>query len=137
MSLFNSASAGDRQQLVRAEQVSRVECGPQPNHGIEITGFKHLAHETDLLDANAVFASHTTATIQALLQDLGTGRQYALRLLLITFVEEQDRVYVTVTGVENVDDANVVLATDFGDAAEHVWKSGPRHHAILRTVAGA
>lgn len=44
---------------------------------------------------------------------------------------------ISIAGVEDVDDADVVSATDFRDPPENMRELRARHHAILRAVTWA
>ncbi len=54
--------------------------------------------------------------------------------LRVAFVEEQDRVNVAIARVEDVGDAQIVLATHFLDEAKDVRQLGARHNAVLRAI---
>ncbi len=57
-------------------------------------------------------------------------------LALDALVVEDERVQVAVAGVEDVADAEAVLALELGDPAQHLGQPRPRHDAVLHVVVG-
>jgi hypothetical protein len=72
--------------------------------------------------------------MDALFQNLVTRQEHALHLFRITLVEEQDRVNVAVAGVEDVGDAQIVLAADLLNETKDVRQFCARDDPILRAV---
>ena len=120
MFLFEPASTGGRQHLTRAQIILWIECPSQVRHSGEVVSGEHLVHELDLLDADPVFASDASATSKTLIQDLAACFQDVFGLFQIAFVEQQDRMDISVAGVENVHDADVVLLANLDDAFQDV-----------------
>ena len=86
----------------------------------------------NFLHADAVLAGHAAAASDALVENFAAGRQHAVHLLRIAFVEQQNRMDVAVAGVEHVDDPDVVLFADLGDACERcaaAWCAARRRPA--------
>src|SRR5262249_6027634 len=94
-----------------------------------------LRHEIDLFDTDAMFARDAAAAADALFQDFVTRLEYALDLFRVALVEQENRMDIAVAGVEDVGDAELVLAADALDLAENVRQLSARHDAVLREVA--
>src|SRR5262249_14365635 len=72
-----------------------------------------------------------------LLQNFTTGCQHALSLLRIALVEQQNRMNVSIAGVEHINDADIMPLSDFSDPAKNVRQLRARHHPILRAITRA
>ena len=114
--LFDAASAGCGQQFVGAQPIGRVEGDPQAFHRFKIAGLKHLVHETDFFHANAMLARYTSTACETLVENLAAGLQDSLNFRFVTFVKKQDGMQVAVACVEDIDDLDVILLTDFSDS---------------------
>ena len=62
--------------------------------------------------------------------------QHPVDLVGVPLVEQQDRMDVTVAGVEAVDDPQAVLLARLANAPEDFRKLSTRYDSILRAVAG-
>src|SRR5262249_9349702 len=103
----------------------------------EVFGRKQLRHELHLLDADAMFAGHTAAQANALVEDLVAGHEHALDLFLIALVEQQDWMDIPIAGVKDVGDAKVMPLSDLHDMAENFRQFGAGHNAILSAISRA
>ena len=84
-----------------------------------------------------MLAGHAASAGEAFVQYFPTGRKHALDLLLITFIEQQDGMQVSVSGVKYVHDAHIVLFADFRDASKNVRQFCAWNHSVLGAVTGA
>ena len=84
-----------------------------------------------------MLAGNAAAAGEALEEDFFAGREDPFYFFRVTLIEQEDRVEIAVAGVEDVDDADLVLRADFADAPEDVRQLSARNDAVLRAVAGA
>jgi hypothetical protein len=87
---------------VRIAQTCGVEYVPYIGHGRELIRSESFAHQLSLLDAYAVLAREGAAELEACLQDVVPGREYALNAFGIAVVVKNDRMNVAVTGMHQV-----------------------------------
>ena len=100
--------------------VLRVEGAAQAQHLFQIGRREEFGHEVKLFDADAMLAGHAAAAVNALLEDLVTGRQHSADLVRIAFVEEKTGMNVAVAGVEYVADADLIFLADVIDEAQNI-----------------
>ena len=137
MELFAAASATGGEELAAAEEARGVEGVVEAGHGGQVVVVEHAIHEANFFQADAVLAGDTAPAVETFLEDFATGREHAPDFIRVAFIEKQDRVKVTVAGVKDVDDADVVFRADRADPREDVGKLSARDDAILRAIAGA
>src|SRR5581483_4460130 len=129
-----AAEARRRQQLPRVAEPDRVERAAQPLHRLEVVGAEEERHRADLVDADSVLAGQRAAGLDTGLEDRLRQLPGALRLALDARVVEDERVQVAVAGVEDVPDAQPVLALQVCDPAEHLRQLRPGDDAVLDVV---
>src|ERR1700732_4767646 len=93
-----------RKHLAGIEQALGVEGAFDPLLGVEIDLAEHLAHQIALLDADAVLPGQNAAERDACPQDVGAEGLRALHLAGLVGIVEDQRMQITVTGMEHVGD---------------------------------
>ena len=94
---------------LRAAPAVRVERRAQPHHQCRSSGVNSCGMKSIFSTPMPCSPVTLPPSADALVQDLVAGRQHALHLIGVAFVEQQDRVNVAVAGMEDVADAHVVL----------------------------
>ena len=82
-----------------------------------------------------MLGGHAAPAANALFQHFFAGGKHAGNLVLVAFVEEEDRVDVSVAGMGHVDDPQVVLPPDFRNPTEDVRQPSARHDSVLDAIA--
>ncbi len=91
----------------------------------------HQRHVTPLVDPDAVLACDRAADIDTQLHDLTRRALHPRELLGVLAVEEDVRVKIAVTRVEDVRDIQTVASPDFLDASQDLGQARPRHRGVL------
>ena len=89
-------------------------------HHREVVLAEHQRHRARLVGADAVLAGDRAARVDARLEDPARELLGARGLALDAAVVEDERMQVAVAGVEDVADAQPVLARELVDAAQHL-----------------
>ena len=100
---FETALAG-RQQFAGVEAAVGVEHLDQALHHVETFWCEDCGHHVVLFHANPMLAGDRSADVDAVLQNLRARFLGAIELIRVTVVEQNDRVYVPVSGVKDVAD---------------------------------
>ncbi len=129
-----TTEARGRQELLGIAESTRIECGAHTIERGQIAARKHLWHRADLVDADAMFARDGPAELDA---EFDNAHRHGFRALLLPgdrVVVQHEWVEVAVAGMEDVRDAYARLVGERTDAAEHLWQSCARNHAILHEI---
>ena len=116
---------------------SGSKAAPEPLHRREIDLGEHERHPAGLVDADTVLPGQRATDVHADLEDRLGELLRALRLALVAAVVEDERVEVAVAGVEDVADAQPVVALELADPLEHLGQLRARDDAVLDVVVGA
>src|SRR2546423_1897220 len=84
-----------------------------------------------------MLARERSADVDAVFEHFLRGQQDVLHLLLVAIVVEEDRVHISIAGVENVVDLETPFLADLVDALQHLAELAARNARVLRAVAGA
>ena len=103
-------------------------------HQIEIFRREHERHQFVLFHADAVFAGQRAANRDAVPHDFCACSHDPLELVAIAFVEENQRVKVAVSCMENIADLQIVFAANFLDAPQCFREARAGNHAVLHVV---
>ncbi len=87
------------------------------HHG-KIIGGEESIHKADFLNPNPMFTCNAAAEVNAGIQDLFAGLHDTFDLFGITFIEQQNRMNVAVTGVKHVDDSQLIATADIDDGLQ-------------------
>ena len=97
-----SAAVQYREHFAWVQQVLCVEGTFQPLLVVKINRGEHLPHEIALLDANAMLAGQHTTHADAKSQNISTEGLGSFQLIGLAGIEQDQRMKVSVTGVEDV-----------------------------------
>ncbi len=122
--------------LARVEDLGRVEGAFDPLLLGEVVLVEHGLHQVALLDADAMLAGEHAADLDAEPEDVGAERLGRLDLARDVRVVEDQRVQVAVAGVEDVGDAQAVLARHLLHAVEDEGQLLARDRAVHAQIVG-
>src|SRR5690606_5405469 len=122
--------------LPRIEEARGVERGPHPGHRLEL----HLAvdepHVPSFVDADSVLTRDRAPRPHAECHDLLRRLLDALELVRIVAVEDDVRVEVPVTRMEDVRDLEAMTAADLRNPRQDLRQAGPRDRRVLYQQVG-
>src|SRR5712691_7371010 len=129
-----AAEARRGKQLARIAEPGRVEGAAETLHRLQVVGVEQQRHRADLVDPDAVLARERAARVDAGLEDRLGELLPAFGLALDAGVVEDERVQVAVAGVEDVADAEAVLALQVADPPQHFGQLRAGDDAVLDVV---
>ncbi len=135
--MFHAAGAGGGEHLLGAASAIGIERFADIVHHGQIVFREELTHEVDLLDSNAVLSGNAPAEFNALRENFITSEHHAADLVLVAFVEEQNRMDIPVARMEHIDNTDTMSVSAFGDGGEDLREFRPRYHAVLGAITGA
>src|SRR5207248_3948923 len=91
----------------------------------------------NLLDTDTMFPRERSPVVDAVFENLFRGEQDILHLLLVAIVVQEDRMHISIAGVEDVVDLQAPFLADFVDARQHLAELAARDAGILRAVTRA
>ena len=106
-----AAEARRRDHLARVADPERVERAAEPLEDVEVALGEHARHRARLVHADAVLAGQRAARVEAGVEDRLRELARPLGLAGVRVVEDE-RVEVAVARVEDVADAEAVLAAE-------------------------
>ena len=135
--VLRTTTASRGQHLAGATELFRIEHVPDLCHHQQVRRCEQAIHQADFFHADPMFARHAAAKIDAAIQDFVAGQHDSSHLIRIAFIEQQDRMYVSIPGVKHVDNPQPVPLADFVDELQNLWQLRAWHYAILSAITGA
>ena len=90
--------------LAGVERLTRPEGGLELRHSVHVLLREHERHVLLLLQTDAVFSRQDAARVEAYLQYLAAGLQRSIGVSGLAFIEENERMQITVPRVKQVGD---------------------------------
>src|SRR5262245_36688209 len=102
LDLLGAARTGGREHFFWTAQAGCVEGAANFLHYFQVGRRKEPVHEADLFDADSVLAGDASAQVDAFVEDFVAGGQHTPDLLFVPFIEQQNRMNISVASVKNV-----------------------------------
>src|SRR5579872_4494215 len=129
-----AAHPGFRYHLLRIQQRLRIEHVAQPRHHFEVIFGEHERHQVHLLASHAVLPGNRAAHAHAIAHDFLGGLSAVLGFARILAIEQDQWVKVSIAGVKNIPDGQVILLADALDLGQRFGNPGARDNAILGVI---
>jgi hypothetical protein len=127
-------SARRPKDLLGIERALPVEDLAHPRHCGKILRRIDRGHRLALFESDAVLARNRTAQIDRHAQDLVAGFDHGRNLFLISLVIADQRVQITVTGMEDIGHGEVMVSRNAFDGVERSRERAAPHADILHVV---
>ena len=130
------AAAELGEDLAGIEQMVGIEGALHAHLLVQVDLGELHAHQVALLDSDAMLAGQHAADAHAEPQDIGAEFLGAMQLVGIVGVEQDQRMEIAVTGMEDVDDPQTMLLRHLAHLGQHLDQAAARHRAIEAHIVG-
>jgi len=109
------AFAGSRKDFPRIAEILRIQCCPDFEHHVKVIIGEYKRHCVDLFEPDPMFSAERAPNLNADFQDLLGNKKDILQILLVSLIEEDKGVEVSIPGMKDIGHSEVIFLREVSD----------------------